>query len=104
MVLSGVNIRENSLIPDIIHQELIKVDNTWFLISDTKILWQQKLLYSAKDISFLYILIYDKITNFLTAPPNSLSGKAEVGPTSELVTKTAETLTQLFFRKKRELI
>ena len=32
MVLSGVNMRENSLIADIKHQELIDVDNTWFLL------------------------------------------------------------------------
>ena len=36
----------------------------------------------SKDISFLYILIYEKIPNFLTSLPNSLSGTAEVGPTS----------------------
>ena len=31
MVLSGLKMRENSLIANITHQELIKVDNTWFL-------------------------------------------------------------------------
>ena len=69
----------------------VKVDNTWFLIGDTKILRQQKLQCSLKDIIVSYILIYERITNFLTVPPISLNGTAETGPTSELITETAET-------------
>ena len=54
------------------------MDNTWFLISDTRILRQQKLQCSSSDISVPYILIYKKKSNFLVAPPNSLNGTAEV--------------------------
>ena len=43
----------------------VKVDNTWFLISDTKTLRQQKLQCSFNDISIPYILVYGRITNFL---------------------------------------
>ena len=94
MVLSGVDMRENSLIVDI-YQKLIKVDCTWFLINNTRVLWQQKLLCSSKDISFLYLLTYEKVTDFWATPPNSLNGTAEVGSTSELITETAEILMQL---------
>ena len=64
------------------------------MISDTRILRQGKLQYSSKDISVPYILIYEKITNFLTAPPISLNGTAETGPTSALIRETAETMIQ----------
>ena len=39
-----------------------------------------------------YILIYERITNILTAPPISLNSTAEAGPTSELITDTADTV------------
>ena len=48
------------------------------------------MLWSTKDISVSYILIYEKITNFLTALPNSLNGTAEIGPAPELITETTE--------------
>ena len=54
------------------------MDNMWFLISDTRILRQQKLQCSSSDISVPYILIYKKKSNFLVASPNSLNGTAEV--------------------------
>ena len=37
-----------------------------------------------------YILIYERITNILPAPPISLNSTAEAGPTSELITEIAE--------------
>ena len=68
----------------------VKVDNTWILISDTTILRQRKLQCSSKDISVPYILIYERITNFLIAPPISLNGTAEAGPTSPLIRETTD--------------
>ena len=70
----------------------VKVNSTWFLIGDTRILRKQKLLCSSKDSSVPYTLIYEKITKFLTAVPNSLNVTAEVGPTPELITETAEIM------------
>ena len=72
----------------------VNVDKIWFLISDTRILRQQKLQCSSKGISGLYILIYERITNFLTALWISSNVTAEAGPTSELITETAETMIQ----------
>ena len=72
----------------------VKVNDTWFLIIDTRILRKQKLLCSSKDSSVPYILIYQKITKFLTALPNSVNVTAEVGPTPELNTKTAEIVVR----------
>ena len=69
----------------------VRVDNTWFLISDARVLRPQKLQSSSKDIIVPYILICEKITNFLTAP-NQLNGTAEAGPRSELISETAETV------------
>ena len=74
------------------HTSGVKVNSTWFFISDTRILRIQKLLCSSKDISVSYILICEKITNFLTALPNSLNGTAEVGPAPELITDTANNM------------
>ena len=37
---------------------------------------------------------YERVTNFLTAPPILLNGTAETGYTSELITETAETRIQ----------
>ena len=68
----------------------VKVENTWFLISGKRILMQRKPRRNSKDISVAYILIYEKITNFLRVSPISLNGTAEVGPTSELITEIAE--------------
>ena len=70
------------------------MDNTWFLISDTRILRQQKLQCSSRDISVPYILIYKKRSDFLVVPPNSLNSTARVSSTSELISETAETLIQ----------
>ena len=39
----------------------INVDNTWLLISDTRILRQQKLQCSSRDISNSYIFIKRKV-------------------------------------------
>ena len=58
--------------------------NTWFLISDTRTLRQQKLRCRSRDIS----------VPFLVAPPNSLNGTAGVSSTSELISETAETMIQ----------
>ena len=68
----------------------VKVENTWFLISGKRILMQRKPRRNSKDISVAYILIYEKITNFLRVSPISLNGTAEAGPTSELITEIAE--------------
>ena len=70
----------------------VDLDNTWFLISDTRILRQQKLQCSSRDISVPYKLVYKKKSNDLVAPPNSLNGTAGVGATSELILETAETM------------
>ena len=57
------------------------MDNTRFLISDTRTLRQQKLRCSSRDIS----------VPFLVAPPNSLNGTEGVSSTSELISVTEET-------------
>ena len=85
MVLSGIIYHEGEQSPCGHYRSGVKVSNTWFLISDTRILKKQKLLCSSKDISVPYIIIYEKITKFLTALPNSLNVTAEVGPTPELM-------------------
>ena len=67
------------------------MNNTWFLIIDTKILRQQKLQCNSRDTIVPYILIYEK-NNFLIAPPNSLNGTAGVSSTSELISEIAESM------------
>ena len=56
--------------------------NTWFLISDTRTLRQQKLRCRSRDIS----------VPFLVAPPNSLNGTAGVSSTSGPILEKAETM------------
>ena len=92
MALSGIIYHEGEQSHCGHYTSGVKVNNTWFLISDTRILRKQKLLCSSKDSSVPYILIYEKITKFLTALPNSLNVTAEVGPTPELITETAEIM------------
>ena len=92
MALSGIICHEGEQSHCAHYTSGVKVNNTWFLISDTRILRKQKLLCSSKDSSVPYILIYEKITKFLTALPNSLNVTAEVGPTPELITETAEIM------------
>ena len=72
----------------------VNVDNTWFLISDTRILRQQKLQCCSSDTSVPYIFIYKKRSNFMVAPADSLNGTAGVSSTSELISETAETMNQ----------
>ena len=67
------------------------MNNTWFLISDTRILRQQKLQCNSRDTSVPYILIYKK-NSFLVVPPILLNGTAGVSSTSELISETAESL------------
>ena len=58
MVLSGVIYHEGAQSYCGHYTSGVNVDNTWFLISDTRILRQQKLQCSSRDISVPYILIY----------------------------------------------
>ena len=58
-------IREYSLIADIIHHcghytSGVNVNNTWFLISDTRILRQQKPQCNSRDTPVANVLIYVK--------------------------------------------
>ena len=92
MVLSHVNYHEGEQSCCEHYASEVKVDNTWFLISDARISLQQKRKCSSKNISVSYILIYKRITNFLTAPLISLNGTVKAGSTSELITETAETM------------
>ena len=82
IVLSGVIYHEGEQSHCGNYTSGVKVDNTWILISDKRILRQRKLQYNPKDVSVPYILIYERITNFLTAPPISLNGSAETSSTS----------------------
>ena len=68
------------------------MDNTWFLISDTRTLRQQKLRCRSRDIS----------VPFLVAPPKSLNGTAGVSSTSELISVTAETVIRQSVLQKLE--
>ena len=63
------------------------------MISDTRILRQQKLQCNSRDTSVPYILIYKK-NSFLVVPPILLNGTAGVSSTSELISETAETMIQ----------
>ena len=63
--LALVIMREYSVIADIIHHcghytSGVNVNNTWFLISDTRILRQQKLQCNSRDIPVANVLIYIK--------------------------------------------
>ena len=58
--------RENIIIADIFISG-VNMNNTWFLISGTRVLRQQKLQCSSRDISVPYILIYKKRSNFVVA-------------------------------------
>ena len=60
MVLSGVIYHEGEQSHCRYYTSGVNVDNTWFLISDTRILRQQKLQCSSREISVPYILIYKK--------------------------------------------
>ena len=60
------------------------------MISDPIILIKQKLLCRSKDTNVPYILIYENITNSLTAVPNSLNGRSCFN--TELITETAEIM------------
>ena len=92
MVLRGVIYHEGEQSHCGHYKLRVNMVHTWFLISNTRILRQQKLQCSSRDISVSYILIYTKKSNFLVAPPNSLSGPVGVSSTFELVSETAETM------------
>ena len=84
----------------------VKVNSTQFLISDPIILRKQKLLCRSKDTNVSYILIYDNITNSLTAVLNSLNGRSCFN--TELITETAEivirkSVTEELEKKKANL-
>ena len=103
MVLSGVIYHEGEQSHCGHYTSGVNVDNTWFLISDTRILRQQKLWCSSRDISVPYILTYKKKSNFLVAPPNSLNGAAGVSSIFELISEIAETMIgQSLFSRTRK--
>ena len=92
MVLSGVIYQEGEQCHCEHYTSGVNVDNTWFLISYTRILRQQKLQSSSRDITVRYILIYKKRINFLLAPPNKLNGTVGVSSTSKLISETAQPM------------
>ena len=57
MVLSGVIFHEGKQSHCGHYTSVVNVDNAWFLISDTRILRQQKLQCSSRDISVTLLLI-----------------------------------------------
>ena len=63
MVLSGVIYHEGEQSHCGHYTSEVNMNNTWFLISDTRILRQQKLQCDSRDTSVPYILIHKK--NFL---------------------------------------
>ena len=63
----------------------VKLENTWFFISDTGILKQEKLQCNSRDMSVPYILIYKRRNNFLTVSPDKLNGPARVHPTKAVM-------------------
>ena len=73
MILSGVIYHEGEQFHCGYYTLGVNMNSTWFLISDTRIVRQQKLQCGSRDISVPYILIYEKKSNFLVAPPNSLN-------------------------------
>ena len=60
MALSGVIYHEGEQSHCGHYTSGVNVDNAWFLISATRILRQQKLQCSSRDISVPYILIYKR--------------------------------------------
>ena len=58
MVFSGVIYHEEEQFHCGHYTLGVNLHNSWFLISDTRILSQQKLQSSSRDISVTYILIY----------------------------------------------
>ena len=74
MLLSGTIYHEGEQSDCGHHTSGVKLENTWFLISDTRaeILKQQKFQCNSRDMSVSCILIYDWRNNFLTASPDSL--------------------------------
>ena len=91
MVLSGVIYHEGEQSHCGHYTSGANVNNTWFLISDTRILRQQKLQCNSRHTSAPYILIYKK-KSFLVAPPNSLNGTPGVSSTSELISGTTDSM------------
>ena len=60
MFLSGVNYHEGEQSHYEHYTSGVNMSNTWFLISDTRILRQQKRQCNSRDTSIPYILIYKK--------------------------------------------
>ena len=77
IVLSGVIYHEPEQSHCRHYTSGVNFHNSWFLICDVRILRQQTLQCSTRDIITPYILIYKK-SNFLVAPPNSLIVKQEL--------------------------
>ena len=86
-------LKENSLIADIIDQELRKIILCIWLV-DARDVRQQRLQSISRDISVTYILIYKKNGNFLIVPPNSLNDVLGVSSTSKLIPQTLETMNR----------
>ena len=75
VVLSGVIMRGNNLTVDIIHQEF-----RWIIlfIRDTTVLRQKKFQCKSRDVSFPYVLIYERRNNLLMPPSNLLNDTAGI--------------------------
>ena len=75
----------------------VNVDNTWFLINDTRNLRQQNLQCSSKNMTVPYILIYKNRSNFLVTSTKSLNDTAGFSSTPDLISERAETMTRQWF-------
>ena len=77
----------------------VKMNNTWFMISDLVVLNQQKLTCSERDSSVPYILIYKKRSDVITFLPNSSNDRSDNNPAISTTQINTESTSEMMNRQ-----
>ena len=78
------------------------MENTWFLICDTKFWGQQKLQCNSRNIIVTYILFCKKRSNRFLTSLSSLNDNGKIGPTSDVISEASEILIRQSALKELE--
>ena len=89
MVLSGVIYHKGQQSDHGYYTSGVKINNTWFSISDTRVLRQKKCQCNPRDVSVPNILIFERRNNLVMPPSSLLNDTVGIFPSSEIITESS---------------
>ena len=91
MVLSGVIYHKGQQSDHGYYTSGVEINNTWFSISDTRVLRQKKCQCNPRDVSVSVpnILIFERRNNLVMPPSSLLNDPVGIFPSSEIISESS---------------